>query len=239
MTSPKDVADREREEANAVRRRYAARDAANDARRYSLMNGAALQAHHERQAAIVRLLKRHGWASLQGLRMLDVGCGAGGHLSDFIRLGADPALLTGLELLPARAAEARAQLPASVSVMEGDALHAKVAPLSQDLVMQVTVFSSLLDNAVQRRLADTMWQWLKPGGAVLWYDFVVNNPGNPDVRGVPMVRVRNLFPKGQIQSQRVTLAPPLARRLPDGVRPWLNWPLLRTHVVALIGKPLG
>ena len=30
---------------------------------------------------------------------------------------------------------------------------------------------------------------LAPGGGVLWYDFTVNNPRNPDVRGVPMKRV--------------------------------------------------
>ena len=72
----------------------------------------------------------------------------------------------------------------------GDATQAPVAPGSQDIVLQSTVFSSLLDDAFQQRLADTMWRWLKPGGAVLWYDFTVNNPRNPDVRGVPLARVR-------------------------------------------------
>jgi hypothetical protein len=115
-----------------------------------------------------------------------------------------------------------------------------VAPASQDLVLQSTVFSSLLDDAFQQRLAHTMWQWLKPGGAVLWYDFTVNNPRNPDVRGVPLRRVQALFPQGRITHRRVTLAPPLARAV-CALHPALYGvfnvlPLLRTHVLAWVHK---
>jgi len=103
------------------------------------------------------------------------------------------------------------------------------------------VFSSLLDNAFQQCLAAAMWAAVKPGGGVLWYDFTVNNPRNPDVRGVPLARVRALFPQGHVQSQRVTLAPPIARavtRVHPSLYPVLNaLPLLRTHVLAWVGKP--
>jgi hypothetical protein len=104
-----------------------------------------------------------------------------------------------------------------------------------------TVFSSLLDDGYQQRLADAMWAWLKPGGAVLWYDFMVDNPRNPDVRGVPLARLRALFPQGRLRYRRVTLAPPLARavtRIHPGLYRWFNTlPLLRTHVLAWIDKP--
>jgi hypothetical protein len=103
------------------------------------------------------------------------------------------------------------------------------------------VFSSLLEDAQQQRLADAMWRWLKPGGAVLWYDFTVDNPNNRHVRGVPLARLRALFPAGRLRWQRVTLAPPLARRV-VAVHPALYGlfnavPLLRTHVLAWIDKP--
>ena len=112
---------------------------------------------------------------------------------------------------------------------------------SQDIVFVSTVFSSLLDDAFQQRLADAMWRWLKPGGAVLWYDFTVDNPRNPDVRGVPLARVQALFPQGHVQARRVTLAPPLARAV-CRVHPALYGvfnalPLLRTHVLAWVAKP--
>jgi len=76
---------------------------------------------------------------------------------------------------------------------------------------------------------------------VLWYDFTVDNPRNPDVRGVPLARVRALFPYARVQAQRVTLAPPLARavtRLHPALYTVFNTiPLLRTHVLAWIAKP--
>ena len=133
--------------------------------------------------------------------------------------------------------------PASLALHAGDAAHAAVAPGSLDIVLVSTVFSSLLDDAYQQRLAAAMWHWLKPGGAVLWYDFTVDNPRNPDVRGVPLRRVRALFPGASIAHRRVTLAPPLARaatRLHPALYGVFNLlPLLRTHVLAWIGKPVA
>jgi hypothetical protein len=109
------------------------------------------------------------------------------------------------------------------------------------MVMQSTVFSSLLDDAFSQRLADAMWRWTKPGGAVLWYDFTVNNPRNPDVRGVPLARLRELFPQGRITARRVTLAPPISRlvcRVHPAAYGLVNaLPWLRTHVLCWIAKP--
>lgn len=179
---------------------------------------------------------------LRGLKLVDVGCGYGGHLLDFLRFGFAPENLTGIELLPDRAAGARAKLPAALRLHEGDASTAPLAPESQDIVFQSVVFSSLLDDRFQHGLADRMWSWLRPGGGVLWYDFVVNNPSNPDVRGVPVRRLKALFPAGTHTVRRVTLAPPIARtvcRLHPGLYHAFNaLPLLRTHVLAWIQKPI-
>jgi hypothetical protein len=77
---------------------------------------------------------------------------------------------------------------------------------------------------------------------VLWYDFTVNNPRNADVRGVPLGRVRSLFPQGRLQYERVTLAPPIARavtRVHSALYPVFNTlPLLRSHALAWVSKPL-
>lgn len=229
-------------EAAAVERRYARRDTVRDAQRYSLFDPAALAIHQERQRALIRLLARQGWPDLRGARILEVGCGSGGNLLDLLRLGAQAELLTGLELLPERAAAARARLPAAAQIIEGDALAAPIEPASQDIVLQATVFSSLLDDAFQQRLADALWRWLAPGGGLLWYDFVFDNPANRDVRGVPLSRVRQLFPQGRIvEAHRITLAPPLARaacRVSPRLYPLLNaLPLLRTHRLLWIARP--
>jgi hypothetical protein len=85
-----------------------------------------------------------------------------------------------------------------------------------------------------------MWQWLRPGGGVLWYDFTVDNPRNRDVRGVPLARIRELFPQARLEHRRVTLAPPIARavcRLHSGIYPLANaLPVLRTHVLCWLAK---
>ena len=196
----------------------------------------------ERQRAMLRLFNEVNLPDLAQLDLTEVGCGSGGNLLELLRLGFATQRLAGIELLPARFDAARARLPTATRLWLGDATQASVADASQDIVMQSTVFSSLLDDTFQQRLAQTMWRWLKPGGAVLWYDFTVNNPANPDVRGVPLSRVRALFPGAVLTTRRVTLAPPLARAL-CRVHPALYTlfnpvPLLRTHVLAWIAKPL-
>jgi SAM-dependent methyltransferase len=228
-----------RNEADAVRDRYARRDRSDW--RYSRLNPAALLASQERERALARLFTRLGWLDVSNRRVLEIGCGTGGNLLELLRFGFTPRNLAGIELLSERYAEAMQRLPAGVVLMQGDASLIKLPDASEDIVLQSTVFSSLLDAPFQWRLAQTMWRWVRPGGGVLWYDFTVDNPRNPDVRGVPVSRIRELFPGGRVQYQRVTLAPPIARRvcaLHPALYPVFNaLPLLRTHVLAWIEKP--
>ena len=75
---------------------------------------------------------------------------------------------------------------------------------------------------------------VKNEGMILWYDYHVNNPWNPDVRGVKKQEILRLFPSCQIRVQRTTLAPPLfACRAPiHGWRPivFQKYPVL--HVLS-------
>jgi SAM-dependent methyltransferase len=232
------IDDQPRSETERVAERYARRPALDD--RYSLLNPATWQMVQERQRAMLRLFARLGWNDLASRRVVEVGCGAGGNLLEALRLGFLPEHLTGIELLPERAAQARRVLPAAVTLIEGDACIAPLPDVAFDVVWVSTVFSSLLDDAFQRRLAEAMWRWVKPGGGVLWYDFTVDNPRNRDVRGVPVGHIAALFPHGALAAQRVTLAPPIARtvcRWHPALYSVLNsLPLLRTHVLAWIAK---
>lgn len=225
-------------EPDRVAQRYARRQVGD---RYSLLRPEVWQMVQERQRAMLGLFARHGVTDLSALRLLEVGCGQGGNLLELLRLGFAPDRLSGIELLPERLAQARACLPSAVALHEGDAVQAPITDASQDIVFVATVFSSLLDDAFQQQLAVAMWRWVRPGGAVLWYDFTVDNPRNPDVRGVPLARLKALFPQGRIDRRRVTLAPPIARAVAP-VHPALytlfnTLPALRTHVLAWIAKP--
>lgn len=241
-TPPSDPAQADQVEARAVADRYARR-AADDPQgdRYHPLRAEVWLANQARQRALIALLNHHANKSLAEMDLLEVGAGHGDKLLELVQLGFDPARLVANELLPERVTVARRRLPAATRLFDGDALALPLPDAGFDLVMQSMVFSSLLDDAVQQRLADRMWRWLRPGGAVIWYDFTWNNPRNPDVRGVPLARLRALFPQGRIEARRTTLAPPLARavvRVHPLLWRWLHaLPPLRTHLLAWIHKP--
>ncbi len=227
-------------ETELVKERYARRGIAAVAGRYSMLSPEVWMRVQERQRALIDLLKRHAMRPVGELEVLEIGCGDGANLLELIQLGFDPANLAGNDLLPERVARARHNLPSSIRIDEGDAGGLELPPASLDIVYQSTVFSSLLDDEFQARLAELMWTWIKPGGGILWYDFTFDNPANPDVRGVGISRIRQLFPGGRFDLRRVTLAPPLGRRI-CSIHPalytWFNLlPFLRTHVFGWIGK---
>jgi len=198
-------------------------------------------AHQEKERICLRFLRRFPLDQLPHLRVLEIGSGFGQNLQQFVRWGFSPSNLVGSELLAERTEIARQLLPEAITLFSGDSTQLNLAPGSFDVVQLSTVLSSILDDDFQQLLADTAWSFVRPGGAILWYDFVVNNPRNPDVRGVPPKRIRLLFPDARIELQSATLAPPVARFVTcwaPRLYPVLNCiPLLRTHVLGWLQKP--
>lgn len=229
-------------EIDRIRAEYDRRAAASELNdRYSPLNPSVYLATQERQRQIIRFLNQFQTLPLGEAKILEVGCGMGGNLRELIQLGAKPQNIIGNDLMPDRIETARELLPSGVTLLDGDALELDLQPASFDIVMQSTVFSSILDDGIQSRLAAGMWSLVKPGGGVLWYDFTFNNPHNPNVCRVRLARIRELFPTGQIHSQTVTLAPPISRRVvrihPSLYHLFNFFPFLRTHLVCWIGKP--
>jgi hypothetical protein len=161
----------------------------------------------------------------------------------------------GIDLLPERIAQAAGRLPAAVSLVVGDGLSdseesGHAGPRSSklpgalgayDLVLLFTVLSSVLNADVRRQLIGQTWQRVAPGGALLVYDFVVDNPRNPGVRRVLMQELKSVCASArEARIVRLTLAPPLARaacQLHPGLYAWLNaLPWLRTHRMACFVK---
>jgi ubiquinone/menaquinone biosynthesis C-methylase UbiE len=171
--------------------------------------------------------------------VLDVGCGYGQWLADLETLGAERRLLAGIDLVPERVEKARARL-GGADIREGDASELPFEDGAFDLVLQSMMFSSILDASVKRRAAAEMARVLAPGGLVLWYDFFVNNPRNPNVRGVGRREVEELFPGFDLRWRRVTLAPPLLRALVPRLRPLAGalqgLRVLNTHALATLSR---
>jgi ubiquinone/menaquinone biosynthesis C-methylase UbiE len=144
--------------------------------------------------------------------VLEVGCGSGNWLEILERFGARLDRLAGIDLDAGRADVCRSRFPGA-DIRSGDASVLPWEGGSFDLVLQSTVFSSILDPGMRRAVASEMLRVLASGGAVLWYDFFVDNPANPNVRGVRRREIEALFPGCRIDLRRATLAPPLSRRI--------------------------
>ena len=205
---------------------------------YSTFNPAEVFFLQERERALLRLLHDYLPSERSTLRTLDVGCGHGHLLSQFVTYGFRRAGLIGIDFLPERLERARKSYPA-LTFARANAAALPFADASFGLVLQFTVFTSVLDDAMRRALASEMLRVLKPDGFIVWYDHRWN-PVNHQVRGIGAAEIRRLFPDCQYDVRRVTLAPPLTRRIVP--RSWLlgaflsAMPLLRTHYLAAIRK---
>lgn len=228
------------QEAERIVQAYERRSKSVPPGRYSLFEPSHLLRVQERERRVLKLIESLTGGNLQDKMILEVGCGSGHWLRQFVQWGALPANLAGVDLLPSRLAEARERCPAGVRLEIGDASHLKFDYESFDIILQATAFSSILSDELKAALAREMLRVLRPGGFVLWYDFFVNNPRNPDVRGIGKNELHRLFPNCSVYCERMTLAPPLGRllgrvsafayNLASGLR------FLCTHYLAVIKK---
>lgn len=178
---------------------------------YSWFNKANLFAIQQRQRTLLVTLKEHNWVDLSRLQILEMGCGGGGVLTDFLNFGVSPQNLFGIDLLADRLLHAKHNLPSS-HFMNADGQNLPFPSESFDLAMQFTALSSLLDSNVRQKICSEMIRVLKPSGLILWYDFWLN-PTNPQTRGIRPEEIKRLFPDCYYEFHRMTLAPPIARRL--------------------------
>ena len=182
------------------------------------------------------LFIREKFKDLSNLNFIEVGAGIGTNIATFERIGISRKNIHANELIPDRFISLRENYP-DIGLHEGDAIELKLPDNHFDIVFQSTVFTSILDTSVKQLLAAKMWAVTKPGGIILWYDFIYDNPKNKDVKGVPKSEIRKLFPGTKnIHFQKVTLAPPIGRRFVKLYKILNLFPFLRTHVIAVIEK---
>jgi SAM-dependent methyltransferase len=219
-----------------IKQAYARRAGLPSDDRYSIWDREALFRAQSLERSILGVLDRHELRPLGDLKILDVGCGTGHLLRDFVRYGGSPNNLVGVDLLAERVAEAERLAPE----MEFRVANAAELPFPDgdfDLALAFTMFSSITDAALRAAVAADMLRVLRPGGSVLWYDFWIN-PVNADVEGLRLAELKRLFGREPAEARRVTLAPPISRRLAP--RSYLACelvqliPFLRTHWLALL-----
>jgi ubiquinone/menaquinone biosynthesis C-methylase UbiE len=178
---------------------------------YSWFNTAYLFSLQQRQRNILRCLKRQGIIDLSGLRILEVGCGRGGVLQEFTNMGARYENMFGIDLLGDRLVDAKQSLP-GIHFQLADGCSLPFSERSFDLVMQYTAISSVLDNELRKRMCSEMLRVVRPNGLILSYDFWLN-PTNKQTRGLDLKEIQTSFPDCRLDAHRITLAPPITRRL--------------------------
>jgi SAM-dependent methyltransferase len=223
-----------RAEEGRIRAAYAKR---KEGGRYSWFGG-NLYTMQQCERGMLALLQRCGLEDLASQTILEIGCGTGHWLRELVKWGARPEKLTGIDLLADRLALARRLCAPGVRLECASAAELPFADGKFDLVLQSTVFTSILDAALKQRIATEMMRVVKNDGFIFWYDYHVNNPWNPDVRGVKRSEIVQLFSDCRVELRRITLVPPLARRLApySYLACYLleKFPLFRTHYLGVI-----
>ncbi|MEO8398801.1 MAG: class I SAM-dependent methyltransferase [Ignavibacteriaceae bacterium] len=207
---------------------------------YNILQPDVYKRNQEFERTLIKWLKWKNYPNIFEKKIIEIGSGNGGNLLKFVQLGFQPENIIGSELLQERVEKSKKILPKEIEIIEGDALELKLLPRSFDIVFQSTVFTSILNSDFQIELAGKMWNLAKPEGGILWYDFIYDNPKNKDVKGIPIKRIIELFPEGKIKYWRLTLAPPISRRVtkihPNFYNFFNLFPFLRTHVLCWIEK---
>lgn len=209
------------DEVERIRAVYAERDRARPrgraiAEAYRRLNAQRLA----RMRELVERMHLGGASAGERPRLLDVGCGGGYDLARWLEAGWPPERLAGTDLVPERLAAARAACP-GVRFEESGGDQLPFEDDSFDVATAVTVFSSILDPEMRSRLFAEMERVVRPGGAILVYDFVVRKPTNPNVVGMPMRLLTELGRRPDASFrlspllQLVALAALLGRRAAD------------------------
>jgi colanic acid biosynthesis glycosyl transferase WcaI len=227
-------------ELDRIRNAYARRENRQTARRYSHSDPSHALRTDELKDRVIQVFRHKIPTPLADCRILDVGCGQGNWLRSLHEMGATPANLTGVDLLPERVNEARKLCSPLTSLQICDASSLPFTDGSFDAALAFTVFSSILDSALKSAVAAEILRVLRPGGLILWHDFHTNNPRNADVRRITRKEIATLFPGCRIKLDPITLAPPLSRLI--AASPTLHGqlsrlPFLCTHDFGLIEKP--
>lgn len=169
-------------------------------------------------------------------KVLEIGAGFGKNLLWFNYIGIPKENLFANEPDETRLLELRKILPEK-NIYAGNAETLR-SETKFDIILQSTVFTSVLNESTKQTIAQKMMESLNRDGIILWYDFKYNSPGNKQVKGIKRNEIKLLFhTASEINFFNTTLLPPLARKLGS----WYNllnflFPFLRTHIVAVIKK---
>ena len=149
-------------------------------------------------------------------KVLDVGCGDGSSLLQFMRLGFRPENLAGVDSGAERVEHAREKFP-NVEFRCESAESMSFADSTFDVSFESTLFMMLTSEEVARKIAREMLRVTRRGGYLMMADWRYAKPGSQEHRAMTGQRISSLFDVGGatavVARERGALVPPLGRFL--------------------------
>jgi SAM-dependent methyltransferase len=149
-------------------------------------------------------------------RVLDVGCGTGASLLQFVKLGFRPSNLAGIDMDRERIEQAAITLPA-VKFEVGSAESLPFSSGSFDLVFESTMLGTLESQSLLASIATEMIRVTRPGGYIMLVDWRYSRRGSGVKTAMSAAVLSRLFGVGELTSlvrrERGALVPPLGRKL--------------------------
>ena len=210
--------------------------------RYSILEPGNLFIVQERERVLQRVLRDNGFRALDGVRAFEAGCSTGYHLRQLVQWGARPEDQAGMDLDSEAVAYVHSR-SAAMTIHCGSAEQVPEEAATFDISLALTLFSSIPEEEVSRRISRELVRITKPGGIIVVYDMRRQSPRNVAVHPVSADDIRRWFPECPLRVHTLTLAPPIARntgRLGPVVYGLLSaLPFLRTHAMYVLTRPEG
>ena len=226
-------------ETQRIQKYYEERKKLNSRSLYTYFNINNLYMIHSRERKLLKLLSKNGLSDLSNKNILDIGCGTGGMLRNFVQYGAKPRNLYGIDLIGERIKKAK-EISPNMHFIEKDASKLPYSSNYFDIITQYTVFSSIISKEVKQAVAKEMLRVLKKDGIIIWYDMRVSNPFDKNVNSIGKKEIKDLFRGCECSFYRVTLNPIISRRLSKVSvllsQVFESLKILNSHYLAVIRK---
>lgn len=160
---------------------------------------------------ISSLLKYFG-TDYSDLKVLDLGFGSGNDILNLIKAGFKVENISGVEVIEERFQYVKSIIP-NADLKLNNGFNIPFEDNKFDLVIQSTVFSSILNPESRNKLANEIIRVLKPKGKVFFYDIRFNNPWNKNVIKMDKDEINRIFPNGVKNFNYVTLNPIVVRKI--------------------------
>jgi len=191
-----------------VRQSYVHRG--DDTLRYSSLKPFVLAQSAEKRRVLAKAVTEHLRRELSGSTILDIGCGDGRELSEFIWLGATPELLAGNDLQDDRLDAARKRLPASVRLEAGDIRRTSFETGTFDVVTLFVVLMTIKNEELRTAVLRHAYDLVKPEGLLIVSEPIIPNPRNKDVIRIRQSELVLSLGVKPIMSRRMYLVPPVS-----------------------------